>query len=126
MFFPWAGLLEQLRMADIIVYYDDVQFSKGSFTNRVQIKTPFGKKWLTVPLKNFSFGQLINQVQVQSIDNWSHHHFSLIKQSFSDANFSKDAQKIVDQIYSREYTSIAELSKASMQGMNSHICPSHK
>ena len=54
MFFPWAGLLEQLRMADIIVYYDDVQFSKGSFTNRVQIKTPFGKKWLTVPLKNFS------------------------------------------------------------------------
>lgn len=117
MFFPWAGLLEQLRMADIIVYYNDVQFSKGSLTNRVQIKTPFGKKWLTVPLKNFSFGQLINEVQVQSIDNWSHHHFSLIKQSFSDANFSKDAQKIVDQIYSREYTSIAELSKASMRGI---------
>ena len=38
MFFPWVDFLEQLKLADLNVFYDDVQFSKGSFTNRVRIK----------------------------------------------------------------------------------------
>ena len=39
MFFPWVGMFEQIALADVYVHYDDVQFSKGSFTNRVQLKT---------------------------------------------------------------------------------------
>ena len=35
MLFPWVGLLEQIMLADVLVNYADVQFSKGSFTNRV-------------------------------------------------------------------------------------------
>jgi len=30
MLFPWVGMFEQIRLADMFVYYDDVQFSKGS------------------------------------------------------------------------------------------------
>jgi hypothetical protein len=33
MFFPWVGMLEQLKLADTYVHYDDVQFEKGSFSN---------------------------------------------------------------------------------------------
>ena len=47
MLFPWVGLLEQMRLADVFVHYDDVQFSKGSFVNRVQVKTPDGVRWMT-------------------------------------------------------------------------------
>ena len=39
MLFPWVGMFEQIRLADVYVHYTDVQFSKGSFVNRVQIKT---------------------------------------------------------------------------------------
>ena len=38
MLFPWPGFFEQLCLADVYIYLDDVQFSKGSFTNRVQIE----------------------------------------------------------------------------------------
>ena len=38
MYFPWVGFLSQISMASTIIWLDDVQFSKGSFTNRVQIK----------------------------------------------------------------------------------------
>src|SRR5690606_29856763 len=62
MYFPWVGQLEQLRLADTFVFYDDVQFSKGSFSNRVQIKTEAGMRWMTVPLKDLHLGQLINGV----------------------------------------------------------------
>ncbi len=51
MFFPWRGYIELISSADIIVMYDDIQFSKGSFTNRVQIKGSNGKFWLTAPIK---------------------------------------------------------------------------
>ena len=38
MYFPWIGFLSQLSMANTIIWLDDVQFSKGSFINRIQIK----------------------------------------------------------------------------------------
>ena len=34
MYFPWVGFLSQISMASTIIWLDDVQFSKGSFTNR--------------------------------------------------------------------------------------------
>ena len=67
MLFPWVGLFEQIRLADVFVYYDDVAFSKGSFFNRVQIKTSRGSKWLTVPLEHFELGTAINAVRPDDI-----------------------------------------------------------
>ena len=70
MLFPWIGMLEQIKLADIIVHYDDVQFSKGSFTNRVQIKTKDGFKWMTVLLEKVKLNQKIEEVQISKMDIW--------------------------------------------------------
>ena len=52
MFFPWVGLFEQIRLANVFVHYDDVQLPQGrSFTTRVQLKAPTGVHWLTMPVK---------------------------------------------------------------------------
>ena len=64
MYFPWVGILEQVQLSNIYVNYEDVQFSKGSFSNRVQVKTQSGIKWLTIPLKKLVLGQLINEVEI--------------------------------------------------------------
>lgn len=45
-FLPWRGFFEKARAADVFVLLDDVQFSKGSYTNRT--RTQGG--WLTVPV----------------------------------------------------------------------------
>src|SRR5690242_11364734 len=74
MFFPWVGMLEQLRLADTYVHYDDVQFEKGSFSNRVQIKTQAGVKWLTVPLRDKKLGQRILDVQVDDASGFRRKH----------------------------------------------------
>ena len=31
MLFPWVGMLEQIRLADILIHYDDVAFSEVVF-----------------------------------------------------------------------------------------------
>ena len=46
---PLIGILQQFRLADKFVFYDDVQFTRGFF-NRVQIPYKQGQEWMTVPL----------------------------------------------------------------------------
>ncbi len=79
MYFPWVGMFEQIRLADVYVHYGDVQFSKGSFTNRVQIKTAQGIKWLTVPLKDVSIGQVIDEVRINASVDWRRQHMDILK-----------------------------------------------
>src|SRR5580698_9395062 len=50
MYFPWPGFFELIACADTYVHLDDAQFSKGSFTNRIQLKTAGGSAWMTIPL----------------------------------------------------------------------------
>ena len=89
MLFPWVGMLEQIKLADVLIHYDDVTFSKGSFTNRVQIKTLDGLKWLTIPLSNFKIGQKINEVQIDQGNKWKKKHLSMLEQNFSKTPFKK-------------------------------------
>ena len=41
-YLPWLGFFDQMRRADVFVYYDDVQFDKHGWRNRNRIKTPTG------------------------------------------------------------------------------------
>lgn len=114
MFFPWVGMFEQIRLADVYVHYGDVQFSKGSFTNRVQIKTAQGIKWLTVPLQQVSLGQSIDEVRLDTRTDWRQQHMGLLKQAYAAAPYRKDMLALVDSVYQQSHASIGHLSRASL------------
>ena len=118
MYFPWIGMFEQVRLCDLFIYYDDVQFSKGSFTNRVQIKSNDheGFKWLTVPLKSFKLGQKINEIEIDENKNWRNQHLELLKQLYKDAPNKMEMISIVEHLFSLQHLkTISDLSKASME-----------
>ena len=117
MLFPWVGLLEQIRLADTYVYYDDVQFSKGSFVNRVQVKTAQGMRWMTVPLQNLHLGQRIDEVKVAPAARWRDKHLELLKSSFQGARYFDDALELAAQVYSVEYPDVGALSRASLMSL---------
>lgn len=117
MFFPWVGMFEQFMLADVFVFYDDVQYSKGSFENRVQIKTAAGLKWLTVPvLYNHGFARL-NDTRIDEQHRWRDRHLAFLEQQFRGAPFSKDALQIVNSVYAKRFASLAGLSIASMRAI---------
>ena len=116
MFFPWVGMFEQIRLANIYVHYSDVQYSKGSFVNRVQIKTPMGIRWLTVPLQRFILGQRIEQIRIAKSD-WRSKHLELLKQSYRQAPYLNDLLNLVEQVYSQNYVTTDELSRASLDAV---------
>lgn len=117
MLFPWVGMLEQIRLADILIHYDDVAFSKGSLSNRVQVKTLQGISWITMPLKNFSLGQSIEEVAVQNPSLWVPKHLALLAESFKGLPYAQEALKIVEQVYSEPHTCVGGFAQASMMAL---------
>jgi hypothetical protein len=117
MFFPWVGMLEQVRLADVFVHYDDVQFSKGSFTNRVQIKTGRGSRWLTVPLPGLRLGQEIREVRLAPVADWQASHLDMLKQAYAGAPHVDEMLRIVRDVYARPHVSLAELGVASLEAL---------
>lgn len=117
MYFPWMGILEQIRLSNLFVHYEDVQFTRGSFSNRVQVKTETGTRWLTVPLRNHIFGQLINEIEIDYRSDWQRSHRDILKQAYAKAEYKTEMFDLVDDVFSRKYDSLAELSKASMMSM---------
>jgi hypothetical protein len=116
MYFPWVGLLQQIRLCDTFVYYDDVQFARGFF-NRVQVKTAQGIRWLTVPLLGWRRGQLINEVRIDHGTDWKRSHRDLLAQAYAHAPFRDDMLALVDEVFARDYSVIGELAQASTEAL---------
>ncbi|MDF3822537.1 WbqC family protein [Leptospira sp. 96542] len=115
MLFPWPGFLEQIRLADVFVRYDDVQFSKGSFTNRVQFKTAKGSQWLTVPLAGLSLGQRIDEVRVDRRSDWKGRHHMMLAQAYAEAPYCADMLALLDRVYAEDCDTIADISWLSLR-----------
>lgn len=117
MFFPWIGMFEQIRLADVYINYSDVQFSKGSFVNRVQIKSATGIKWLTVPLHGLSLGQKINEVLIDNRKDWRNQHLEILRSVYARASFCHDMLTLVESVYRDDYKGISELSEATIRAV---------
>ena len=113
MYFPWVGMHEQLRLADDYVDYADVAFSKGSFINRVQIKTAVGSQWLTLPLYGLRLGQLIAEVKLDERQQWRSKHRKTLAQVYARAPFLDDLLALVDEVFASTPDNLAEVSLAS-------------
>lgn len=113
MLFPWVGLLEQMRVADAFVHYPDVQFSKGSFVNRVQVKTARGSQWMTVPLQDLRLGQRINEVRINNRRDWRGEHVRMLADAYGGAPYVDEMLRLVESVYERDHEHIGSLSEAS-------------
>jgi len=113
MYFPWVGLLEQVRLADVFVHYDDVQFARG-FYNRVQVKTEQGSRWITVPLSDHHRGQKIDEILVDDRIKWRRHHRDVLRQAYRNAPFRDEMLVLVDSVLGRPFRTLAEVSRASL------------
>ncbi|QYX55682.1 WbqC family protein [Roseovarius sp. SCSIO 43702] len=98
MYFPWAGFMAQMALADVMIWLDDAQFSKGSFTNRVQVKTQSGSKWMSVPLQNKGNRTRIRDLKLAD-PSIVERHRSLLWASLNSGEQYAEARKVFDQAW---------------------------
>lgn len=82
-YLPWLGYFAKMARADVFVLLDDVQFSKGSYTNRVQIARGGAAHWLTLPIRH-DFGAAISEI-VLAREDWARAHRDTLRQAYAKA-----------------------------------------
>ena len=109
-YIPWRGYFDQIRRADLFIFYDDVQYDKHGWRNRNQIKTAHGKKWLTVPVHSggVTQGISIKDVRIDWTKPWPQQHFRSLTSSYNRAPFFKRYLPLLESMYDRRDESIAD------------------
>ncbi len=126
MYLPWIGYFGLIDLADVFVFYDDVQFVERSWQRRNKIKMPNSWIWLSVPVIK-RFRQKINEVMINNNIEWRKEHWKSIKYAYTrSAFFDKYATQFED-VYQKEWRYLVDLNIslikkiASMLGINTRF-----
>ena len=111
MLFAWPGFFEQMMLADVYLWLDDAQFSRGGFTNRTRIVHDGAVKWLTIPLEGKGSFQSIRQLV--AAEDFRARHIAFLGQAFAQAPFRPLAMEIVEEVYAEK--SLCDLLIASAE-----------
>lgn len=109
-YIPWRGYFDQIRSADLFIFYDDVQYDKHGWRNRNQIKSPHGKQWLTIPVHSSGVteGLKIKDVKIDWGKPWPKDHLKALTISYNKSPYFKKYRPLLESFYSRQDDTIAD------------------
>lgn len=113
-FFPWRGVFEQMRLAQVYVHFTDVAPPQGrSMLNRVQIKTAQGSQWLTVPVRKGS--AWIQDMRTDETQPWREKHLRTLEQAYAQAPFSDQMLELVRTLYANPTDNLCEFNIQALE-----------
>lgn len=109
-YIPWRGYFDQIRRADLFIFYDDVQYDKHGWRNRNQIKTAQGKQWLTIPVhsKGVIEGIPIKDVRIDWSRLWAKNHLKALTFAYKKAPYFQDYLPLLETFYNRRDECLAD------------------
>ena len=115
-FLPWLGLFHKVGQADVWVLADDVQYSRGSLTNRNRIRTADGWQWLTVPVLTRGRGQQrICDVEITPDGDWRRKHCQALRWHYGHAPFFDAYAPAIEDLYAGAWTRLLDLNVALLR-----------
>jgi len=98
-YIPWKGYFDAIKQVDVVVLYDDMQYTRRDWRNRNLIKTNHGLHWLTIPVKvKGKYFQKIKDTVI-SDPTWNVRHWSTIKQFYSKAGHFIEYKDMFENAY---------------------------
>jgi hypothetical protein len=108
-YLPWMGYFGMMDLADIFVFYDDVQFEKRSWQQRNKIVMPPGSCiWLSVPVSHHQEVS-IKDVRISHETDWQDKHWKSIYHAYNRASYFKDYQEVLGKIYQTHWDYLSDL-----------------
>lgn len=96
-YLPWLGYFGKIAEADVLVFLDDVQFSKNSYINRTRVLGAGKARWLTVPV-SVHLGDPINRVRPARPD-WPARHLDTLFNFYRGAPAFRAVWPRVEELY---------------------------
>lgn len=98
-YIPWKGYFDAIARADVLVLYDEMQYTKRDWRNRNKIKLPNGLQWLTIPVQvKGKFHQKINETKVTDGD-WQQKHWNSLVHAYKKTPFFDDFASELEHLY---------------------------
>ena len=121
--FPYLGYFQLIHSVDKFVFYDDVNFIKSGWINRNRILVNKNDYLFTIPLKDASSFRLINETEINHkfYETWKNKFLITIKQSYSKAPFFEETNRLIQEILSKNYSTISELAISSIVEICKHL-----
>ena len=90
-YIPWKGYFEIIKEVDEFIIYDDVQYTKNDLGDRNKILSREGLQWLTIPVKQKTIHQKINETEISRV-NWNKKHWQSLVTNYAKSPFLKKLQ----------------------------------
>jgi hypothetical protein len=114
-YIPWRGYFDFIDSVDLFIVYDDVQYSKGSWRNRNQLKTRCGVRWISVPV-HARLGLAVDEVRIaKSRKPWDTGHRALLTESLEPTPYFADALSLWQEGARQQYEYLSELNMRLIQ-----------
>ena len=111
-YLPYAGVFELVRMADVFVFYDDVQLTRRNWMVRNQIKTATGAQWLSVPVLG-PRDSTIHHTPINESEHWRRKHKTAIEYAYAGAPHRALVLDALGPYWDREWPDLATLNIAT-------------
>jgi hypothetical protein len=115
-YIPWKGYFDLISKSDTFVIYDEVQYTKNDWRNRNLIKTANGLEWLTIPVRQLSLDQKIEETKITT-QNWAKKHMSTLQGNYSKAPFFKLYKEAIFSLYETKSEYISEINVSFIKGI---------
>lgn len=117
-YLPWLGWFAKAAQSDVFVLLDDVQFEKGGYTNRVEVKTAQGRTLLTVPVEaGGATPPRIDELTIARDGRWAARHAKTLAQSYGRSPVRTSLGPKIDEILASGETRLAVLNERLLRAM---------
>src|SRR4051794_36640605 len=90
-YLPWLGFFAKLAASDVYIVLDNVQYSGGSWINRVRVRGTDPSMWLTVPIKRPAVLETpIFEIAIDYSSNWPRKHLTALQSRYGRAQHYRE------------------------------------
>jgi hypothetical protein len=113
-YLPWLGLVHRVARADLFVVLDHVQFERGNYQNRTQVRVNGVPHWLTVPVMQRSQKERILEKEIDWSRDWATVHYETLRRAYTAAGYFSAYAGRLKRIYAQRWTRLVELNDAML------------
>lgn len=106
---------------DKFVFYNDVQFIERGWINRNYLLAKGGRQLFTIPLKQFDFGDLINEIEVSTSSPWKDSLLKTIYLTYKRAPRFEEIYNIIDSTLKIDTTFISDYCIESVKSVFNYL-----